>query len=247
MLRCNPFGVLRDLGPLPTFALPLALAVLGAAAGWWIETQIRLRIRKRQLRKQGFTADDLASQESYFKKLGEITAAKIPERISFQVVASYSWSDPVAYEKSKAAFESLGFQRNSTFVAAPQKWVVEFWLNAWPCVCAKIIDSSERGIYSEISVTKADGSMSSFENTDDCGLHHREPDRWTHCGSVSPAQLLERALREGTPGNGEPMTLTQWVSAYEQSVNEYLAWRKSAGITADEVRRTLELRKKRRS
>jgi hypothetical protein len=239
--------MLSALSALPSFALPAVLGVIGAAAGYWIEKQIRSQIRRRRLMKQGFSPADLTSKERFFKKLGEITVAKIPQKISFNEVASHSWSEPAKYELSKAAFESLGFQRSSAFVASPQDWVAEFWLGSRPKLWAKIIDSSERGVYSEVSVTKADGSTSSFENTEECGLHHREPDEWVHCGLISPAELVERALRERPADNGEPMKLAECVSVYEQSVNEYLAWRRSVGISADEVKRTYELRKKRRS
>jgi hypothetical protein len=235
------------LGPLPNLALPAVLGVFGAAAGYWMEKQIRLQIRRRRLMKQGFSPADLTSNERFFKKLGEITVAKIPQRILFSEVASHSWSEPAKYEQSKTAFESLGFRRSSTFVASPQEWVVEFWLGPRPQLWAKIIDSSERGVYSEVSVTNADGCTASFENTEECGLQHREPDRWVHCGLIAPAQLVEIALRERPADNGEPMKLAECVSAYEQSVNEYLAWRRSVGISADEMKRTYELQKKRRS
>ena len=235
-----------DLGPLQ-IALLAALPVIGAAAGYWIEKQIRLQIRRRRLMKLGFSPADLTSKDRIFRKLGEITVAKIPQRISFNEVASHSWSEPAKYEQAKAAFEALGFQRSSRFVASPQAWVVEFWLGPRPQLWAKIIDSSERGIYSEVSVTNADGSTNSFENTEECGLQHRELDKWVHCGLIAPAQLVERALRECPANGGEPMKLAECVIAYEQSVNEYLVWRRSAGISADEVARTYELRKKRRS
>jgi len=197
--------------------------------------------------KLGFSSADLTSKERFFKKLGEITVAKIPQRISFEEVISHSWSEPAKYEQSKAAFESLGFQRSSVFVASPQDWIVEFWLGPQPQLWAKIIDSSERGVYSEVSVTNADGSTTSFENTEECGLQHREQDRWVHCGLIAPAQLVERALRACPVNSGEPMKLTECVIAYEQSVNEHLAWRRSVGISADEMKRTYELRNKRRS
>jgi len=144
-------------------------------------------------------------------------------------------------------FESLGFRRSSTFVASPQEWVVEFWLAPRPQLWAKIIDSTERGVYSEVSVMNADGSTASFENTQECGLQHREPDKWVYCGLIAPVELVERALRERPEEKGEPMKLAECVSAYEQSVNEYLAWRRSVGISADEMKRSYEVQKKRRS
>jgi hypothetical protein len=236
-----------DMGPLPNLAVPAVLAVLGAGAGYWIEKQIRLQIRRRKLMKHGFSAADLTSEERFFKKLGEITVAKIPHRISFNEVASHSWSEPAKYGQSKAAFELLGFQRSSAFVASPQRWVVEFWLGSRPRLWAKIIDSSERGVYSEVSVTNADGCTASFENTEDCGLQHREPDKWVHCGLIAPAELVEKALREGPIDNGEPMKLSECVSAYEQSVNDYLEWRRGVGISAEEMKRKYEIQRKRRS
>jgi hypothetical protein len=60
-----------DLGPLPNLALPAALAVVGTAAGYWIEKQIRSQIRRRRLMKQGFSPADLTSKDRFFRKLGD--------------------------------------------------------------------------------------------------------------------------------------------------------------------------------
>ena len=197
--------------------------------------------------KLGFTSSDLKSKQQFFKRLGEITVAKIPQKISFTEISSHSWSKPSKYEQSKAAFESLGFQRSGAFVASPQKWVVEFWLRNEPGIFAKIIDSHERGVYSEVTVIKSDGSLACFENTEECGLRHREPDRWVHCGLITTAQLVEKALRERQSDHAKPINLTECLSVYEQSVNEYLDWRRSVGISADEMRRTVAQIKRRRS
>ena len=63
------------------------------------------------MKKLGFSADDLKSKERFFQKYGEICVAKIPPKISLQEITSHSWSKPSVYEQSKAALESLGFQR----------------------------------------------------------------------------------------------------------------------------------------
>jgi hypothetical protein len=232
-----------DVGPLPNFLLPALFGAFGVTAAWWIQGQIR----RRRLMKLGFSADDLKSGEQFFKRMGEIAVARIPEKISFEEMTSHSWSKLSRYEESKAAFESLGFQQTVTFVASPQKWVVEFWLSSKPGLFAKIIDSEERGVYSEVTVVNRDGSSVSFENTEECGLQHREPDRWAHCGPITPAQLVERALRDGLPNAASQMSLADCVSSYEESVNDYLAWRRSVGITAKEMQQVIERSKKRRS
>jgi hypothetical protein len=206
-----------------------------------------MQIRRRRLTKVGFSADDLRSQARFFKRLGEITVAKIPQGISLKEITAHSWSEPSKYELSKTAFEALGFSQARTFVASPQEWVVEFWLSGQPGLFPKIIDSKERGVYSEVTVMNRDGVTASFENTDECGLQHREPDKWVHCGSITPARLVERALQHCQPNDAMQLNLAECVSAYEHSVNEYLAWRRSVGISADEAKQVIELRKKRRS
>src|SRR5882724_7867989 len=106
------------LGPMPNLIFPAIFGVLGSAAGWWIER----RIRRWRL----------------FRKLSKVAAAKLPESVSLNKLDSHSWTNTVKYEQSKAAFESLGFQRGSIFIASPQKWVVEFWLGTQPRLFAKI-------------------------------------------------------------------------------------------------------------
>jgi len=211
----------------------------GALVGWRVEKQIRKQIRRRRLKKLGFGAGDLKSKELFFKKYGEICVAKIPQKISFQEITVHSWSELPKYEQSTAAFESLGFQRTRTFVASPQEWVAEFWLSSQSGIFAKVIDSKKQGVYSEVTVINRDGDAESFENTDECGLKHREPDRWVHCGLITPAQLVETALHRSQPNDTTP-NLAECVSVYEKSVNEYLAWRRSAGISADEAKKVIE-------
>jgi hypothetical protein len=237
----------RDLGPLPNLALPALLGVIGVAAGGWAGWWIERRIRTRRLTKLGFSADDLRSKERIFKKWGEIAIGKIPEKISFSETPSHSWSDPSKHNEAKAAFKALGFREGSMFIASPQKWVVEFWLSSEPGLIGKILDSPQRGIYSEVTIANRDGSAFSFENTEHCGFRHREPDHWVHCGLISPAELVERALRQRQPNDVRQISLAESVSAYEQSVNEFLAWRRSVGFNAEEVEHMFEHSKKRHS
>jgi hypothetical protein len=197
--------------------------------------------------KLGLSAGDLRSKEQFFKRLGEITVAKIPQKISLQEITSHSWSKPSKYEQSKSALEALGFRRSGTFVGSPQEWVVEFWLSGEPGLFAKIMDSKGGGVYSEVTVMNRDGVAASFENTEECGMKHREPDMWVHCGLVTPSQLVERALYHRRPDDTRQLNLADCVSAYEQSVNENLDWRRSVGISADEAKRAFDLRKRRRS
>lgn len=234
--------MLSDVGPLPNLTIPALFGLFGAVAGWWIQKQIR----RRRLMKLGFSADDLRSKEQFFKRLGEITVAKIPQKISLKEIGSHSWSKATKYEQCKTAFEALGFRRAGTFVGSPQEWVVEFWLSNDPGLFAKINDSKACGVYSEVTVMNRDGVLVSFENTEECGMKHREPDTWVHCGLVTPAQLIERALPHRQP-NAKQLNLDECVSAYEQSVNENLAWRRSVGITANEAKETLKRRKRRHS
>jgi hypothetical protein len=208
-----------------------------AVFGWWIQRQVA----RRRLRKLGFSTDDMKSEDAIFKKWGEIAAAKIiPQEISFNEITSHSWSQPSTYEQSKTAFESLGFRRNGTFVASPQNWIVEFWLSSEPGLFATIVDAKSRGVYSEVTVMKNDGSTVGFDNLEDCGLQHYKPDSCFHCGLIAPDQLVERAFQVREPNHSKQTNLTECVRVYEQSVNEQLTWRRSVGISGNEMKQTLE-------
>lgn len=222
----------RDVGSIPNLLVPALFGMCGAAV-WWIQSQIQRRLFKKR--------------EQVFKRIGESVLTKIPQKISFKKITAHSWSKPSKYEESKAAFESLGFSRTQTFVASPQEWVVEFWLSSKPGLFAKIIDSKSRGVYSEVTVMNRDGVAVCYENTEECELKHREPNAWVHCGLITPVQLVERALQHSQPNDGMQMTLADCVDADERSVNEYLAWKRSVGISAAEVKQILERVKKRRS
>ena len=211
--------------------------------GWWIQKWIRTR----RLMKLGFSPDDLISKERFFEKWGQITAAKIPLKISFTEITSHSWSNPAKYEQAKAELEARGFQRSAAFVATPQKWIVEFWLGRESGLFAKIIDSRQRGVYVEVTVVDNDNSLLSFENTEDCGLQHPEIDRWSHRGLISPSQLVEEGLQHRQRSNAKRMNLAECMKAYENAVNEYLAWRRQVGFSGTEMRRSLEAVKRRRS
>ena len=222
----------RDVGPIPNLLVPALFGMFILTAIWWIQQQIY----KRRLRKR----------EQALRRLSESVLAKIPQRISFTETTSHAWSEPSRYEESKAAFESLGFRQTQAFVAFPQEWVVEFWLSSRPGLFAKIIDSKKRGVYSEVTVINRDGVAVSFENTEECKLKHRGPNKWVHCGLITPAQLVERALQHCQPNDASPMNLAECVNVDERSVNEYLAWRRSVGISADEVKQVVDHMKRQR-
>lgn len=222
--------MLRDVGPIPNLLVPALFGMFTLTAVWWLQQQIH----KRRLRKR----------DQFLRSLSESVIAKIPQRISFTEITAHAWSEPSRYEESKAAFESLGFRRTRAFVASPQEWVVEFWLSNRPGLFAKIIDSKKRGVHSEVTVINRDGSAIYFENTEEGKLKHRGPLNWVHCGLITPAQLVEKALEHSQPNDALPMNLSECVSADERSVNEYLAWRRSVGISADEVKQVIEHMKK---
>jgi len=224
---------------VPLFFLFLAVPALFAATGWWIE----LWIRRRPLLKLGFSPADLRSKKRIFKKWSEILVAKIPEKISLSEVQSHSWSSPSKYGEAKTAFEALGFRQSSMFIAPSEKCVVEFWLSSEPGLTGKIFDTV-RGVYSEVTMTNNGTSAISFENTEDCGRRHPSPNPWVHCGLISPADLVDRALRQRQP-NARPVNLAEAVSTYEQSVNECLSWRRTVGFNAEEIKHVIERAKKR--
>ena len=214
----------------------IVLALLGAAiVFWWLER----RSRTRRMMELGFSKDDLRSREKVLKRFGEILLAKVPEKISLKEVNSHPWSNASRYKKERTALEALGFRQGSVFMATPLKWVAEFWLCDKPGLAARIIDSIERGVYCEVSITNRDGSRFSFENTENCGLRHREPEKSVHCGPVPAAALVENAFRVGQPNEIKPFELAEAVREYEGFVNEYLVWRRTVGFDPDEVQNML--------
>jgi hypothetical protein len=67
------------------------------------------------------------------------------------------------------------------------------------------------------------GIATSFENTEECGLKHREPDTWVQSGLVTPVRLVEKVLHHGQRNDAQELHLADCVTAYEHSVNENLA------------------------
>ena len=57
---------------------------------------------KRRLQKLGFSSQNLKSKEAFFTRWGEITVGQIPEKISFNEVASHPWSKPSEYADSQS-------------------------------------------------------------------------------------------------------------------------------------------------
>ncbi len=121
------------------------------------------------------------------------------------------------------------------------------WLSNEHGLFATIVDSPACGIYSEVMVEYNDGSTVGFENTEECGRRHLERHDWIHCGLIKPDKLFERALRDRRPNHVGQMHLAECVSTYERAVNESLAWRRSVGLSGDEMKHTYERLKRKRS
>ena len=210
------------IGGIKDFLLPTVFAGVVIAVILWIQEGVR----KRRLR-------------AALSKVANLVLAALPQRISFKEVPAYSWSNPSQYDESKAALELLGFHRGSTFVASPQKWVSEFWINNEQGLFAMIVDSPKRGIHCEVIARYSDGSTHCFENTDDCGLRHFERHNCHHCGSMTPNGLVERAMRDQQRNRVKVLDIVDCVSVYEHAVNERLAWRRNIGFTSEEAQQML--------
>jgi len=214
--------------------LAATFGVAGATLG------CRALLRRRHLRKLGFTADDLSSKENFYRRLGEITVQRMPRKISLIASDNHPWSKKGEYARSAAALERLGFERNSVFAASPQKWVAEVWLSKEEGLFAVILDQPPLGIHTNVVVEYKDGSTVSFENTDECGRRHLENHNWIHCGPIMLDDLLQRALRDRHGDYVGQMQLRDCIRAYERALNENLAWRQKIGFTADEIKQSQE-------
>ncbi len=228
--------MIRGIGPIPNLTVPLLLAVIGAALGWWIENLVV----RRRIKKHGINSERL------LRRLADNITAKLPERISLEEVTSHVWSETAKYELLGKAIEKLGFRRGSAFRGTPQKWVAEFWIGGEPGLFAIIFEphSKSDGIHCGVGVIHCARSIIVFENTEECGLQHRQPDRWPHCGLVEPRELLERALRERPSGDVEFLDTDTCARVYEKAFNEDLGWRRQEGISIEEMKNVLMRMKK---
>jgi hypothetical protein len=226
-----------------TFARVALCGSLGAAAGLAVHDFVR----RRRLRKLGFTAADLSSKDAVLRKWAEIAVQQIPEKISLTQIESHAWSNASEYSDARAALEKLGLERKPVFVASPQKWVVEFWRSKEAGIFAAILDAPPCGLHTEFMVSYTDGSTVSFENTEECGRRHLENYNWIHCGLVAPDQLLDKALRERKEHHVGQMQLADCVQAYERATNESLAWRREVGFSPEEMKQTYERQRRKRS
>lgn len=224
------------IGPIPNLTVPLLGAVIVSAVGWWIQNWVL----ERRVKKQGINSERL------LRKLAENVTAKLPERISLVEVTSHVWSEPTKYELLGRTLEGLGFRRSSTFRGTPQKWVAEFWLGGEPGIFAIVFEPNSKndGIHCGVGLINRACSIVVFENTEECGLQHRQPDRWPHCGLVEPSELLERALRERHLGDVEVLDAVTCVRVYEKVYNEDLGWRRQEGISIEEMKNVLARMKK---
>jgi hypothetical protein len=229
-----------QLGTIERIAL---CGSLGAAAGLAVHDLVR----RRRLRKLGFTAADLSSRETILRKWAEIAIQQMPEKISLTQIDSHDWSNASAYADARRELEKLGLERKPVFVASPQKWVVEFWLSKEVGLFAAILDAPPCGLHTEIMVSYTDGSTVSFENTEECGRQHLETHNWIHCGPVGPEQLLDKARKERQGQHVGSMNLAECVQAYERATNVSLAWRRRVGFSPEEMKQTFERQKRKRS
>jgi len=227
--------------------LDISTLVFAAGVGAGAGLVIHGLVRARRLRKLGFTTREMVSKEDFYRKLAKITVEKLPQEVSFKPIDSHAWSKDSEYARASAALEGLGFERQSVFLASPQKWVVEIWLSKNDGLFAAILDCSPGGVHTEVVVEYKDGSTVSFENTSECGQQHLKNYNWIHCGSITPDKLLHRALQDRRPDHIGHMQLADCLRAYERAVNENLSWRRRIGYTPDEIKRLHERARRARS
>ncbi len=181
----------------------------------------------------------------FFARVGAQAVARQPDAIHLQPAPNPAWRNRAAVDEMAGALLAAGFTEAGVFTA-PEMPPLILRLFARPdeAACSCIYEHEKVGVWMDLFTRYEDGTGITFTNTRDRGLAQRPGRPIYHFPGMNTADLHRKFVAERPAGAMITITAAQLPRFYEESYAESIAWRKSRGVTAEEVARVAQTRDK---
>ena len=196
---------------------------------WWVGAAVALWIVARPLSR-------LLVASSFGKQIGASALAKQPDTIHLEPASPDAWRDAENARRVASALSGLGFETAGTF-RIPELPGVTLELMAHPgeSMYAAVYEHQQAGAWFELFMRCQDGTSATFTTLKPTGLDDRPDHPMIRLVGADPQTVFEKAQERKPRKPLEPARAANAVATFEKGYAESIAWRRSQGISRDEV------------
>jgi hypothetical protein len=173
-----------------------------------------------------------------FSEAGRRSLAKQPDRVHLTPMTDGGWKKPDWIAGVETALVAEGFLPVGAFSVPELPEVrVKLMVLERESMTATLYEHDRAGCWFELTTTYANGTAACFSTLPATGLDERPGHALVRAPGADPRNLFRRAMAERPRGVFRAVSRANVVSNFEAAYAESAAWRKSHGVSAQEVAR----------
>jgi len=169
---------------------------------------------------------------------GAAGLAAQPDDIHLTPAGADPWNDRAAAGRLAAGLLGEGFRSAGVFAIAEMPGVLaQLFAHPTENLIGVIYEHPAAGHWIDVVERRSDGSTTTWTTARPSGLDQRAEHPHFYARGLSPAELVARARRERGPTPAEAVHVSEVEALFERAYAEETAWRKSRGVSREEVLR----------
>ncbi|HEY8494367.1 MAG TPA: hypothetical protein VIN04_10770 [Myxococcota bacterium] len=169
---------------------------------------------------------------------GAAGLAATPDQITLHPTGVNPWNDRAAAGRLVMAFEREGFRSGGTFLIdeMPDTYV-QLFVHPHENLIGVVYEHPQIGHWIDVAEHRTDGTSTTWSSARQPALDPRPEHAQIREPGASVAKLVARARRERGPAPAQSFHPAELEALFERAWAEEIAWRKSRGVTREEVQR----------
>lgn len=214
--------------------LTAALAALAVFLFFGIRLALKVRTLRRAMDPKN---PDPVAREKVFRDVAKRAGDRVPNEIHLEPATMILWKDEDKWRQTYNALETHGFRHAGNYRVVEIGVDVQFLIHDRECLLACIYNHPVVGVFMDVVTRYQDGSCVTFANREASGLDQHPSLQNRFLGSISPSELIERAIAERPQQPMREIHDQDLAPDFCRVWKEYKEWRNRRGTTAEEVER----------
>ena len=169
---------------------------------------------------------------------GAAGLAATPDQITLHPTGVSPGSDRAAASRMVMAFEREGFRSGGTFLIDEMPGCyVQLFVHPEENLVGVAYEHPQMGHWADVVERRTDGTSTTWSSAPESGLDPRPGHAQIREPGASVERLVARARRERGPAPAQSFHPAELEALFERAWAEEIAWRKSRGVTREEVQR----------
>jgi hypothetical protein len=175
------------------------------------------------------------------RAIGSTALARQPDAIHLTSCVETAWKDEDAAANLVAPFRELGFDNAGAYrVPELPGVIVQLLANERDRLYAAVYEHPHAGHWFDVVCRFEDGTSATYTTANPTGLDPRPGHPVVNAPGARAQALVERARSESQGKRAKPAARGAVTTDFETAYAESIAWRKSRGISAQEVGRVAQ-------